>query len=67
LSAKQQTGIFVAVTEGAGRGQVDFYHEANDLLAALANVPPLPARARPAHGARKRRPRRNKRHAAAAR
>ena len=64
LSPKQNTGIFLAVTEGVGHGQVDFYHEANNLLAALANVPPLPPRARPAPAVRRRRARRRA-HAAA--
>jgi D-alanyl-D-alanine-carboxypeptidase/D-alanyl-D-alanine-endopeptidase len=61
LSPRQNTGIFLAVTEGKGEGQVDFYHEANNLLAALANVPPLPPKARPARVVRKRQTRR-KRH-----
>jgi D-alanyl-D-alanine-carboxypeptidase/D-alanyl-D-alanine-endopeptidase len=42
LIPQRQTGIFLAVTEGNGHAQVDFYNEANNLLAALANVPPLP-------------------------
>jgi D-alanyl-D-alanine-carboxypeptidase/D-alanyl-D-alanine-endopeptidase len=57
LSPKTQTGIFLAVTEGKGRSQVDFYHEANNLLAAVASVPPLPPRAHVVHAARKRRAR----------
>ena len=48
LIPKLQTGIFVAVTDGVGRSQIDFYYECNNLLAALANVPPLPVRLRPA-------------------
>ncbi|MGD0894130.1 MAG: D-alanyl-D-alanine-carboxypeptidase/endopeptidase AmpH [Terracidiphilus sp.] len=48
LSPSRNTGIFLAVTEGKGKQQIDFYHEANNLLAALANVPPLPPKARPA-------------------
>jgi D-alanyl-D-alanine-carboxypeptidase/D-alanyl-D-alanine-endopeptidase len=55
LSVKRQTGIFVAVTDGKRRLRVDLFHEANNLLAAVANVPPLPPRARPARAARKRR------------
>jgi D-alanyl-D-alanine-carboxypeptidase/D-alanyl-D-alanine-endopeptidase len=55
LSPKTQTGIFLAVTEGRGRSQVDFYREANNLLAAVASVPPLPPRAHVVHAARKRR------------
>lgn len=49
IMPKRQTGIFVAVTDGVGRWQIDFYHECNNLLAALANVPPLPLRLRPVH------------------
>jgi D-alanyl-D-alanine-carboxypeptidase/D-alanyl-D-alanine-endopeptidase len=48
LSPKRQTGVFLAVTEGNGDATIDFYHEANNLLAALANVPPLPPKAHPA-------------------
>ena len=55
LSPKQQTGIFLAVTDGKGNAQIDFYHEANSLLAALANVPPLPPKAHAARVVRKRR------------
>jgi D-alanyl-D-alanine-carboxypeptidase/D-alanyl-D-alanine-endopeptidase len=55
LSLKRQTGIFVAVTDGKRRMHVDLFHEANNLLAAVAGVPPLPPRARPARAARKRR------------
>jgi D-alanyl-D-alanine-carboxypeptidase/D-alanyl-D-alanine-endopeptidase len=57
LSPKQQTGVFLAITDGAGHSQIDFYHEANDLLAALANVPPLPPKTQPARVAKKRRSR----------
>jgi D-alanyl-D-alanine-carboxypeptidase/D-alanyl-D-alanine-endopeptidase len=53
LSPDRRTGIFVAVTEGKGKQEIDFYHECNSLLAALANVPPLPPRVRPAPPARK--------------
>jgi len=48
LNLPRHTAIFVAATEGKGRSKVDFFHEANNLLAALANVPPLPPRQRPA-------------------
>jgi D-alanyl-D-alanine-carboxypeptidase/D-alanyl-D-alanine-endopeptidase len=44
LNPQRQTGVFLAATEGKGHAQVDFFHEANNLLAALANVPPLPAK-----------------------
>ena len=50
LIPSRQTGIFVAATWGKGEPQVDLFHESNNLLAALANVPPLPPkvhRARP--------------------
>ncbi|MGD0734289.1 MAG: D-alanyl-D-alanine-carboxypeptidase/endopeptidase AmpH [Terracidiphilus sp.] len=53
LSPDRRTGIFLAATEGKGKQQIDFYHEANNLLAALANVPPLPPRVRPAPAAKK--------------
>jgi len=46
LSPRRQTGIFLAATYGKGDAQIDFFHEANNLLAALANVPPLPPRNR---------------------
>ena len=42
LIPQRQTGLFVAVTEGNGHAQIDFYSEVNNLLSALANVPPLP-------------------------
>jgi serine-type D-Ala-D-Ala carboxypeptidase/endopeptidase len=46
LSPKQQAGIFLAATEAKGHSQIDFFHEANNLLAALAGVPPVPPRVR---------------------
>jgi D-alanyl-D-alanine-carboxypeptidase/D-alanyl-D-alanine-endopeptidase len=57
LSPKRQTGVFLAVTDGKGHAQIDFFHEANNLLAALANVPPLPPKAHPAPAVRKRKSR----------
>ena len=54
LSPKVQTGIFLAVTDGRGGGHINLYREANNLLAALADVPPLPGAARAAAPARKR-------------
>jgi serine-type D-Ala-D-Ala carboxypeptidase/endopeptidase len=60
ISPDRRTGIFLAATEGKGRWQIDFFHEANNLLAALANVPPLPPRLRPAP-APKRHPKRRAR------
>jgi D-alanyl-D-alanine-carboxypeptidase/D-alanyl-D-alanine-endopeptidase len=53
LSPDRRTGIFLAATEGKGKWQIDFYHESNNLLAALANVPPLPPRLRPPPTVRK--------------
>jgi D-alanyl-D-alanine-carboxypeptidase/D-alanyl-D-alanine-endopeptidase len=55
LSPKRQTGIFLAATYGKGDAQVDFFHEANNLLAALANVPPLPPKKCAPVAARRRR------------
>jgi serine-type D-Ala-D-Ala carboxypeptidase/endopeptidase len=53
LSPSLQTGVFLAATWGKGDATIDFFHEANNLLAALANVPPLPPKARPAPAIRK--------------
>ncbi len=53
LSPGRQTGIFLATTWGKGDAQVDLFREANNLLAALANVPPLPPKVRPAPTARR--------------
>ncbi len=60
LIPKRQTGIFLAVTDGKGGAHIDLYHEANNLLAALAGVPPLPPKAHRVRAAGKRqsRPRR---------
>jgi|HubBroStandDraft_1064217.scaffolds.fasta_scaffold06666_4 D-alanyl-D-alanine-carboxypeptidase/D-alanyl-D-alanine-endopeptidase len=54
LSPSRQTGIFLAATWGKGDAQIDFFHEANNLLAALANVPPLPPKVRRAPAPRHR-------------
>jgi len=56
LNPIRQTGIFVAVTEGEKDWRIDLFHETNDLLAALANVPPLPPRPPKPHLAKKRAP-----------
>jgi D-alanyl-D-alanine-carboxypeptidase/D-alanyl-D-alanine-endopeptidase len=60
LSPSRQTGIFLAATWGKGDAKIDLFHEANNLLAALANVPPLPPKTRPApspkHRPKRRRP-----------
>jgi D-alanyl-D-alanine-carboxypeptidase/D-alanyl-D-alanine-endopeptidase len=53
LSPQHQTGIFLAVTEGKGKAHVDFYQESNNLLAALANVPPILQKVHVARAARK--------------
>ena len=59
LSPQRQTGIFLAVTEakgknkGKGKAHVDFYQESNNLLAALAYVPPIPQKVHLARAARK--------------
>ncbi len=41
LNPKRQTGIFVAATWGKD-GQIDLFHESNNLLASLSNVQPIP-------------------------
>lgn len=64
LSPTRQTGVFLAATEGTGHWQIDFYHEANNLLADLANVPPLPPKVHPAPAPR-RHPKRRRRAPAA--
>jgi len=64
LSPKQQTGIFLAITEGRGHQQLDFYYEANKLLAALANVPAVPEKVHPTHAAKKKHSRRKRAKAA---
>jgi serine-type D-Ala-D-Ala carboxypeptidase/endopeptidase len=48
LNPKRQTGIFVTATDGKGGAQIDFFHESNNLLAALAGVPELPPKVRTA-------------------
>lgn len=61
LSPKSQTGIFLAVTDGKGASKIDFFHEANSLLAALANVPPLPPKVHVSHPVKRHpKPRRQK-------
>jgi len=57
LSLKRQAGIFLAVTKGKGRAQVNLFREANNLLAVLADVPPLPPKVYPVRAVRKRRSR----------
>jgi len=61
LSPTRQTGVFLAATWGKGDPQVNFFAESNNLLAALANVPPLPPKVHIArasrHVTRRQRPR----------
>jgi D-alanyl-D-alanine-carboxypeptidase/D-alanyl-D-alanine-endopeptidase len=54
LYPKRQTGIFLAATDGRGSAHIDLFHEANNLLAALADVPPLPPKIRVVGAVRKR-------------
>jgi serine-type D-Ala-D-Ala carboxypeptidase/endopeptidase len=54
LSPKRRTGIFLAVTDGKGNAHIDLFHEANNLLAALADVPPLPPKIHVVRASRKR-------------
>jgi serine-type D-Ala-D-Ala carboxypeptidase/endopeptidase len=63
LSPSRQTGIFLAATWGKGDATIDFFHEANNLLAELANVPPLPPKMRIAHAVK--RHAKNRRHTTA--
>lgn len=53
LSPQRQTGVFLAITWGQGESRVDFFHEANNILAALANIPPIPARVHVARSTRR--------------
>jgi len=53
LSPSRKTGIFLAATWGKGDATIDFFHEANNLLADLANVPPLPPKIRAAPAVKK--------------
>ena len=50
----EKTGIFVAATDGRGDSHFDLFHEVNNLLADLANVPPVPPRVRTVHATKKR-------------
>ena len=65
LSPSHQTGVFLAATWGHGEAKVGIFNEANNLLAALANVPPLPPKVRPAPPRRKQ-PNRRRRSAGSA-
>jgi len=54
LNPARQTGVFLAATYGKGDAQLGFFQESNNLLAALANVPPLPPKVHKAHPAKRR-------------
>ena len=54
LSPSHHTAVFVAATEGKTDWKIDLFHEANNLLAALANVPPLPPKMHVSRAATKR-------------
>jgi len=60
VSPGQKTGIFVAATDGMGDSHFDLFHAVNDLLADLANVPPIPARVRAARTVKRRAPHRQR-------
>lgn len=53
LNRDRQTAIFLAITEGHGESRIDFFEEGNNLLAALANVPPLPPKVHHQHPTRR--------------
>jgi serine-type D-Ala-D-Ala carboxypeptidase/endopeptidase len=53
LNPRSQTGVFLAITWGKGDATIDFFHEGNNILAALANIPPLPAKAHVARPAKR--------------
>jgi len=57
LSLKRQAGVFLAVTEGKRHMHANLFHQGNDLLAAVADVPPLPPKVYQARAVRKRRSR----------
>jgi D-alanyl-D-alanine-carboxypeptidase/D-alanyl-D-alanine-endopeptidase len=54
LNPSRKTGVFLAIAEGKGPWQIDLFHESNNLLAALANVPSLPPRVHTIRAATKR-------------
>lgn len=53
LNPQTRTGVFLAATYGKGDSHIHFFEEGNNLLAALAGVPPLPPKARHARPAAK--------------
>lgn len=42
LNPARHAGVFIARTDGRGRGGANLFREANDLLLALVNLPPVP-------------------------
>jgi D-alanyl-D-alanine-carboxypeptidase/D-alanyl-D-alanine-endopeptidase len=64
LNPQTKTGVFFAATDGKGEFHINFFEESNNLLAALAGVPPLPPKVHHARPAAKHpKPRRRKRKA----
>ncbi len=64
LNPQTKTGVFLAATDGKGDSKIHFFEESNNLLAALAGVPPLPPKAHHARPATKHpKPQRRKRSA----
>jgi D-alanyl-D-alanine-carboxypeptidase/D-alanyl-D-alanine-endopeptidase len=53
LSPSHKTAVFLAVAEGKNDWKIDLFHEGNNLLAAVANIPPLPPKVHPPRPARK--------------
>jgi len=45
LNPQTKTGVFLAATDGKGDSKIHFFEESNNLLAALAGVPPIPPKA----------------------
>jgi D-alanyl-D-alanine-carboxypeptidase/D-alanyl-D-alanine-endopeptidase len=43
INHQRRTAIFVAATDGAGETHVNLFKAANDLLLAVAGLPPMPA------------------------
>lgn len=67
LNPSHHTGVFLAVTEGKGDWKIDLFHEGNNLLANLANVPLLPPRVHVARAITRRAKPRRRAHSATAR
>lgn len=43
LNPARHAGIFIARTDGRGRGAANMFREANDVLLTMVNLPPVPA------------------------